>query len=136
MCYTISDSKNSTGGGNVVYTKALKSAIENEKEYRLGFVVCNKDNNTYELQNTAYGKKLRLVLHFYHLDKLPDCQDVLYFSENIFEGMRENLYVYQFSAKIGEVYARKPHNFLIDPEEFLILQYADGKTILLEEQYG
>ena len=70
------------------------------------------------------------------LDKHPDIHDHLYFSENLFHGLSEGLFAYQFSAEIGWPCARQPHDFLLDPKEFLILEYSDGTTLLLEEVYG
>ena len=114
----------------------MERAIELEKKQRVGFEVCKKDGNFYELQNTALGKKLKLRLYFDDIERLPDCHDVLYFSDNVFQGMREHLYMYQFSKTVGNPCARGPHDFMAEPREFLILQYADGDTILLEQQYG
>ena len=82
--------------------------------------------------NTTY------VLHidFDGLNPTPSVGDGFYMSENMVEGIKENLYTFTFSTHIGEVYARQPHDFLKNPKEFLIYEYKDGKTILLEQWYG
>ena len=114
-----------------------ETAIEQAKELRVKFTVAKRNGHTYQLYRADQeDRTLRLNLYFYKLDRLPDCEDHLYFSENLFNGMREGLYSYQFSTEFGWPSARKPHDFLLDPKEFLILEYSDGATILLEEEYG
>ena len=82
------------------------------------------------------GEKISLSIDFVDLDPMPMVGDRLYLSENIIDGMKENGYVYTFSTRIGEVYARQPHNFLVNPKEFLILEYGNKKIVLLEQWYG
>ena len=43
---------------------------------------------------------------------------------------------FSFSGEIGEVFARKPHDFSVCPEEFLIVEYSSGERVLLERIYG
>ena len=113
-----------------------KSAVEAEKKRRLGLEVMKKERNTYELYNSASHVKLSMTLWFYDLERLPACRDTLYFSDLDFNYIRQGMDTLQYSATIGNSCAREPHDFLIKPNEFLILQYADGETIILEEQYG
>lgn len=115
----------------------LEAAIEKAKMRRARFTVVQKKGSVYQLYtNDCHVQTLRLHLDFYKLSKLPDCHDILYFSENLFNGLSEGLYSYQFSAEFGWPSARKPHDFLLDPKEFLILEYSDGTTMILEEVYG
>ena len=115
----------------------LQTAIERAKTQRTKYTVLQKEGYDYQLYTAEHhGRILRLTLDFYRLDKLPDCHDNLYFSENLIGGMREGLYSFQYSAEIGWPCVREPHDFLLDPKEFLILEYADGNTIILEEVYG
>lgn len=85
-----------------------------------------------DLNNKTYT----LYIDFVDMDVMPGVGDGFYLSENIIEGMREKLYSYTFSTRIGEECARPPHVFLVNPEEFLIFEYQEGKTILLEQWYG
>lgn len=120
-----------------IKNEKLEQAIELEKKRRPRLSVQDKSDYLYKLKNHANGKTLRLCLFFYDLEREPEFGDILYFSDSVFEGIQENLYVYQFSTIIGKECARPPHDFLIDPKEFLILKYMDdNKTILLEQQYG
>ena len=103
----------------------LEAAIEKAKTLRSKYTVMQKDGSTYHLYTTR-GKMLRINLDFYALDKHPDRGDHLYFSENLFNGLSEGLFSYQFSTEIGWPCARQPHDFLLNPKEFLILEYSDG----------
>lgn len=115
----------------------LEAAIEKNKALRVKFTVTRKDGYVYQLYTADnHGKMIRSHLDFYKLERLPDCHDNLYFSEHLFDGMNEGLFSYQFSAEIGGSCAREPHNFLLEPAEFLILEYSDGTTTILEEVYG
>ena len=82
------------------------------------------------------GAEYVLNCSFDRLKPLPQVGDRLYLSENIVNGMKENLFSYTFSRRIGKAYARRPHDFLKEPREFLILEYKNGKTVLLEQWYG
>lgn len=113
----------------------LETAIEKAKTLRVKYTAMQPDGSAYHLY-AAHGKMLRVNLDFYALDKHPDCGDHLYFSENLFNGLSEGLLSFQFSAEIGWSCARQPHDFLLDPKEFLIIEYSDGTTLLLEEVYG
>jgi len=115
----------------------LNAVVDREKAKRIRFSVLNREARSYQLYSPSWSKQaIRLNLDFYALDKWPECGDGLYFSENLFGGLKDGLRTFQFSTEIGWPSARKPHDFLLDPKEFLILEYADGTTILLEEQYG
>ena len=115
----------------------LETAIRKAKELRVKFTVVNRNDDIYQICTTDHcGRMLSLELCFYKLGRRPDYNDNLYFSENLFDGLNEGLYSYQFSAEIGWPCARQPHDFLLNPKEFLILEYSDGTTILLEEVYG
>ena len=115
----------------------LNAAIAREKAARTRYIVKLRDGDVYTLKpESCAGRLLRLVLRFYKLDRLPEMQDALYFSGHLASGLEDNLYCYQFSAEFGWPSARKPHDFLQNAEEFLILEYADGATVLLEDQYG
>ena len=93
------------------------------------------DGNCYYLtdrNNTTYI----LNIDFDGLDPMPSVGDGFYMSENMVDGIKENLYNFTFSTHIGEVCARQPHDFLKNPKEFLIYEYRNEKTILLEQWYG
>lgn len=115
----------------------LHDAIEQEKKRRPAFRVTMRSGHAYMLESSAVrAGMILLYLEFYELNEEPERGDVLYFSENLAEGLQDNLHMYSFSTEIGSPCAREPHDFLIDPREFLILEYAHGETILLEQQYG
>lgn len=123
--------------------RELNRKIEEEKRRRYKAIVTDIQHEwVYTLcrapdcRHAAGKQTLVLNFEFFHLENTPAVGDVIYLSENIFEGMRENLFTYYFSDQIGEIYARPPHDFLIVPEEFLIVEYADGTTVLLEQWYG
>jgi hypothetical protein len=82
------------------------------------------------------NKTCTLHIDFVGMNPMPSVGDGFYLSENMVEGMRENLYSFTFSTQIGKAYARQPHDFLKNPKEFMIFEYLDGKTILLEQWYG
>jgi len=82
------------------------------------------------------SKGYTLNIDFVGAEPMPGAGDTLYLSENVVEGIRENLFSYTFSAEAGSVYARPPHDFLQDPKEFLILEYGNGKIVILEQWYG
>lgn len=114
----------------------LNRAVMEAKRNRLCFEIMEIDEGSYKLRRLPMGGYVQLHLTFDGLDRQPGQHDTLYFSENLREGLAEGLHMYQFSAEIGHVCAREPHDFLQEPREFLILEYADGETVLLEQQYG
>lgn len=117
--------------------RMLEAAIRREKRDRTECRVRDRRGCHYTLDcPTAPGRELKLDLEFYHLDKKPEPGDRLYFSGNLASGLKECLHSYYFSAEIGSPCAREPHDFLLDPREFLILEYRDMTTILLEQHYG
>ncbi len=81
------------------------------------------------------GNEYRLNIYF--VDMSPEAQagDGFYMSSDMVRSLR-TLRSFTFSTKIGEVYARAPHDININPEEFLIFEYSCGTTILLERWYG
>ena len=113
----------------------LSTKIQERKAECLCVRIENIDGHCYYLRGLK-NRKFTLHIDFIDMNIMPSVGDILYLSENIIEGMRENLYLYTFSTRIGEVYARPPHDFLKDPKEFLIFEYQDGSTILLEQWYG
>ena len=91
--------------------------------------------NSYYLRGQK-NTEIVLNIEFDRLQPEPKVGDGLYLSENIIAGIKENLFSFIFSTHIGEVYARQPHDFLKAPEEFLIFEYRDGRTVLMEQWYG
>ena len=117
--------------------RMLEAAIRREKRDRTECRVRERHNHHYTLDcPTVPGRELKLDLEFYQLEKKPEPGDRLYFSGNLASGLRERLHSYYFSTEIGSPCAREPHDFLLNPREFLILEYRDMTTILLEQQYG
>ena len=114
----------------------LERAILEAKRDRLCFEIIENDEGSCKLRRLPMGGYVQLHLTFDALERQPQPQDKLYFSQNLHQGLAEGLHMYQFSAQIGNSCAREPHDFLQNPREFLILEYADGEKILLEQQYG
>lgn len=114
----------------------LERAILEAKRDRLCFEIIENDEGSCKLRRLHMGGYVQLHLTFDALERQPQPQDKLYFSQNLHQGLAEGLHMYQFSAQIGNPCAREPHDFLQNPREFLILEYADGEEILLEQQYG
>ena len=114
----------------------LDRAIIEAKRNRLCFEIIENDGGDYRLRRQPMGGYVHLHLSFDALERQPKPGDKLYFSQNLQEGLAEGLHMYQFSAQIGNTCAREPHDFLQNPREFLILEYADGEDVLLEQQYG
>ena len=113
----------------------LKRAIKKRKAVCTYARIEAIDGTTYYLCD-EYGKTFQLHFNFIDMKQMPGPGDGFYMSENIINGMKENCYSYTFSTRIGECYAREPHDFKKNPEEFLICEYKNGKTILLEQWYG
>ena len=113
----------------------LKSAIKKEKATRLYARIWKIKGNYYYLFDVN-GNHFEVAITFFNMKEKPQIGDGFYMSENMISGMEENCYGYNFSETIGEQYARKPHDFKKNPREFLIFEYQNGKTILLEQWYG
>ena len=99
------------------------------------FCIINIAGCCYLLQNQN-RKFYEINIEFDTMSPIPQAGDRLYLSENMLSDMNDNLRSFTFSTKTGKKYARKPHNFLKNPEEFLIFEYQNGKTVLLERWYG
>lgn len=117
-----------------LFCKPNTSAIEKEKSARPFYCIERIDGSQYYLADC--NNKITLSINFVDLKPMPEAGDGLYLSENIVDGIKENIYFYTFSTQIGKAYARQPHDFLKNPKEFLILEYSNKKTVLLEQWYG
>lgn len=97
-----------------VYRKVLTHEIEMHMRERPCFWI--KRISAYHMYDLVgiNGQKISLSINYVDLDPMPMVGDRLYLSENIIDGMKENGYVYTFSTRIGEVYARQPHDFLVN----------------------
>ena len=113
----------------------LSKAIQERKKDRLYMRIEKINRGCYYLRDTN-GKTYTLNIDFFDMEPMPSTGDGFYLSENMVENMNENLYYFTFSTQIGKEYAREPHDFLLDPQEFLIFEYANGKTFLLKRRYG
>lgn len=91
--------------------------------------------NSYYLRDQK-NAEITLNIEFDRLQPVPKVGDGLYLSENIIDGMKDRLFSSTFSTHIGEVYASQLYDFLKAPEKFLIFEYKDGHTVLLEQWYG
>lgn len=115
----------------------LDSAIAHEKRTRSRFIVEKNDGFLYDLFAPRFSPhRMQLTLEFFHLSHLPESGDVLYISSNMLSAMKEHQFFFSFSAEFGMTCARPPHDFLLAPDEFLILECRDGTTVLLEQLYG
>ena len=93
------------------------------------------DGNCYYLVNRD-NERYSLYINFERMKPMPMIGDGFYLSENMVNGIKENLRCFTSSTSVGAIYARPPHNFLKNPKEFLIFEYKNGRTILLEQWYG
>ena len=113
----------------------LDHMIDKCRRERKRVVVREVEGDTYVLLGQN-GNTYRLTLEFFELECLPQPGDMMYLSKNMVSAMNEQQFSYAFSARYGMVTAREPHDFLIAPDEFLIVEYTDGTMKLLEQQYG
>ena len=114
-----------------IYKKALS-----DRKAKCDYVRIEEINSGCYCVKDKQERIYELIIDFVDMNPMPEEGDGFYLTENIIKGMKENLYSYTFSTRIGEVYARDPHDFLTNPEEFLIFEYKNGKTVLLEQWYG
>ncbi|MBQ2989734.1 MAG: hypothetical protein IJD60_00390 [Clostridia bacterium] len=115
----------------------LDVAIRHAKLERVRFIIVGKERDNYQLYSPNHRRKMiRLEFLFYNLVRLPECHDILYVPDMFIREVEEGLHFGQFDTQIGSPCAREPHDFLQNPEGFLILEYEDGDTVLLEEVYG
>lgn len=114
---------------------SLSKAILERKKERPYVLVEKTDGDCYYLRDSK-NNTFYLHIIFYGMVRKPHTGDGFYLSENIIAGMSQNLHSYTFSKKIGERFARPTHDFLKESKEFLIVEYKNGKTILLEQCYG
>ena len=119
---------------NIFYKKQLSDKIKQRKAELVRVTIQQIDKYLYCLSDQS-NNRYTLNIDFVGMDPMPSTGDAFYLSENMTESFCENLYTFTFSTKIGEVYARPPHDFLKKPEEFMIFEYKNGKTILLEQWY-
>ena len=120
---------------NLFNRSILLQAIRERKEER-PYVRIEKIDGDYYYLRDSENKCFGLHIAFANMIRRPRVGDGFYLSEIVIEYMRQNCHSFTFSKKIGERYARPPHDFLKNPEEFLIVEYQNGKTILLEQWYG
>ena len=113
----------------------LSKAIQKRKA-ECSYMRIEKINGDCYYLRDPKSKTCTLHIEFVGMNPMPNRGDGFYLSENMIEGMGDNLYSFTFSTHIGAPCARPPHNFLINPKEFMIFEYSDGETILLEQWYG
>lgn len=120
---------------NLLHKYYLSKKIRERKKECAYMLIEKISGVCYHLRDQG-NTEFILNIEFDGLRPMPKVGDGFYLSENIIESIKENLFSFTFSRNIGEVYARPPHDFLKAPEEFLIFEYKNGRTVLLEQWYG
>ena len=119
----------------LVYDDDLIEKIFEERAKRNRWLIIEADGSGYVVTDDD-GRRISVNIFFYELEEKPKAFDSLFVSDSVIDALNEGLRCFQFSTKIGEGFARKPHDFTRNPTEFLILEYEDGRQILLEQWYG
>jgi hypothetical protein len=119
----------------LVYNDELIEKILEERAKRNRWLIIEADGSGYVVTDDD-GRRISVNIFFYELEEKPKAFDSLFVSDSVIDALNEGLRCFQFSTKIGEGFARKPHDFIKNPTEFLILEYEDGMQILLEQWYG
>ena len=115
----------------------VEAQLLSEKQTRQSGVITEVISpRRYSVCEPKSGKSHILNIWFDSVTRMPQVGDKLYYTKEMTAGIKRGLHQYSFSARIGEPYARKPHNFEVVPEEFLIVEYSDGEIALLEQWYG
>lgn len=115
-----------------MFEEKLKYEMQNRKKY----MVLGVEERTCYLQDLETNNIFHINVYFRKVQKLPQDKDLIYVPNQMQKEIKMGQKSFSFSGEIGEVFARKPHDFSVCPEEFLIVEYSSGERVLLERIYG
>jgi len=113
----------------------IKKTVKNLKPLRTKVIVSDITENGFIVRGTDGKKFPSLYINVIDAEDVS-VGDAIYLSKSMESGIRENCFYYTLSASFGMEGARAPHDILINPDEFVIVERTDGETVVLQHLYG